>query len=422
MPVSYFSSESLAALLAIVVIDLVLAGDNAVVIALASRGLPRHVQTRAIAWGAVGAIGVRSFLTVVVVGLLRIPGLLLAGGVLLVWIAYRLLRSENGERATVTSTTGFWGALRTIVVADVVMGLDNVLAVAGAAHGSYVLVVLGLAISVPIVVWGSTLMLRVMERYEATLYLGAGVLAWTAAKMMIAEPLWRAAFAANGPATALLEIAVVTGVLWAGFVKNHHRIASSITARLAAQADASTPGDRQFAFMQGEHAMRVLVPVDGSRNSDGAVRHVIREWRRSPGLEIHLLNVQATLSRYIARFIAKSARRAFHRDEGEKALHSAKKLLEQAGVRYHVHIRVGDRAAVIAAEAQHLDCHRIVMGTARKSSLTRMLEDSTTNKVLEQASVPVEVIAGEAVSKIESYGVALGLGSLLALLLGAAAL
>ena len=127
-----------------------LAGDNAIVIALAARGLPAHLQKRAIVWGAVGAIAVRSLMTVVVVWLLQIPGLLLAGGAALGWIAYRLLLpDEPGEGHSGTAATGFWGAMRTIVIADAVMGLDNVLAVAGAAHGSYALVVNGLLISVP---------------------------------------------------------------------------------------------------------------------------------------------------------------------------------------------------------------------------------------------------------------------------------
>ena len=147
-------SQFLSALLAIIVIDIVLAGDNAIVIALAARALPAQLQRRAILWGAVGAIGVRSLMTVFAVWLLNIPGLLLAGGAMLIWIAYRLLRPDAGEGETHGPVaTTFWGAMRTIVIADAVMGLDNVLAVAGAAHGSYVLVVTGLAISVPIVVW-----------------------------------------------------------------------------------------------------------------------------------------------------------------------------------------------------------------------------------------------------------------------------
>ena len=168
-----FTTQTLSALLAIVVIDLVLAGDNAIVIALAARSLPAHLQKRAIVWGAAGAIVVRSLMTVIVVWLLQIPGLLLAGGLVLFCIAYRLLVpvEESAESHGAAATT-FWGAMRTIVVADAVMGLDNVLAVAGAAHGSYVLVVLGLLISVPIVVWGSTVVLKVVDRFPGVVYVG----------------------------------------------------------------------------------------------------------------------------------------------------------------------------------------------------------------------------------------------------------
>src|ERR1700716_1326603 len=182
------------ALAAIVVIDLVLAGDNAIVIALAARSLPKALQRRAIAWGTVGAVVLRSALTVGVLWLLEIPGLMLAGGVLLVWIAWRLLTGdEAGREHEIAPALGFWSAMRTIVIADAVMGLDNVLAVggaaAGAAHNSVLLVVLGLLISIPIVVWGSTLILRWIERLPILLYAGGGVLAWTAVKMMTAEPL-----------------------------------------------------------------------------------------------------------------------------------------------------------------------------------------------------------------------------------------
>ena len=130
-------TQFLTALLAIVVIDIVLAGDNAIVIALAARALPAHLQKRAIVWGALGAVAVRGLMTVIVVWLLQIPGLLMAGGALLLWIAHRLLRPDTGSHeAHGKPATSFWAAMRTIVVADAVMGLDNVLAVAGAAHGS----------------------------------------------------------------------------------------------------------------------------------------------------------------------------------------------------------------------------------------------------------------------------------------------
>ena len=184
-----FTPQFLSALAAIVVIDLVLAGDNAIVIALAARNLPHHLKSRAIVWGTVGAIVVRTLLTLGVVWLLDVPGLMLAGGVMLVWIAFRLLTDQEGGGHDVVPAVSFWGAMQTIVVADAVMGLDNVLAVAGAANGSSLLVVLGLLISIPIVIGGSTLILKWIERFPSIVYLGGAVLAWTAAKMITSEPL-----------------------------------------------------------------------------------------------------------------------------------------------------------------------------------------------------------------------------------------
>lgn len=418
------SVEFLTALLAIVVIDLVLAGDNAIVIALATRNLPRHLQKHAIVWGAIGAIAVRSSMTLVVVWLLKIPGLLMVGGALLVWIAYRLLLPENGggEADKVRTGVSIWGAIRTIVIADMVMGLDNVLGVAGAAQGSYLLVVLGLLISVPIIVWGSTIMLRWVERYPGIVYVGAGVLAWTAARMIISEPYLKDALAANGAAAALVYFVLIGGVLWAGFVKNHRTLESRISARLEALVRQVESKRGDVSAMEGENAMaKILVPVDGSRNSEYALRHVVREYRRHPGMEIHLLNVQPPLSRHIAQFIGRKTRDSFHHDEAEKALRPARQLVEGSGVPYSAHVRVGSKGTAIVEEAKRLGCDRIVIGTARKNSLTRMLEDSTTNKVLEQTSVPVEVIAGESVSKLERFGLAAGLGAALALVIAAVA-
>jgi len=176
-------------LLAIILIDLVLAGDNAIVIALAARNLPPHLQKKAIMWGTVGAIVVRSTMTVAVVWLLKIPGLMLVGGLGLLWIAYRLLADtgEGEHDGPVVST--FWGAMKTIVIADALMGVDNVLGVAGAAQGAFDLVIIGLLISVPIVVFGSTMVLKLVERFPIIIKLGAAVLAFTAAKMVVSEKL-----------------------------------------------------------------------------------------------------------------------------------------------------------------------------------------------------------------------------------------
>ena len=424
------TTEFLSALLAIIVIDLVLAGDNAIVIALAARALPAHLQKRAIVWGAVGAIGVRSLMTVIVVWLLKIPGLLLAGGALLVWIAYRLLLPDSGEGDLHRpSATSFWGAMRTIVVADAVMGLDNVLAVAGAAHGSYLLVVTGLLISVPIVVWGSTLVLKVVDRFPGVVYLGAGVLVWTAVKMISGEALVKPWFDAS-PLLAWVVYLMIPLVLWAGFVKNHRKLESRIHARLAAcrlqcpRGASSAPAQDQSRLTRpaGESAMlKVLIPVDGSANALRAVRHAIAEYQRHHELELHLLNVQPRLSRHIGRFVSRDDREGWQRDRSDAALASAEALLARAGVPHQRHWVTGERAAEICRAAERLGVHHIVMGTARKNSITRMLEDSTTHRVLETTPVPVEVVAGDAVSKWERWGLPAGvLGAAGGLLLLAA--
>ena len=184
-----FSTPWWSALMAIVLIDLVLAGDNAIVIALAARNLPAQLKRKAIIWGTVGAIVVRSAMTVGVVWLLQIPGLMLAGGLGLVWIAYKLLADDGGGDAHGESATTFWGAMKTIIVADALMGVDNVLGVAGAAHGAFDRVVIGLLVSIPIVVLGSSVVLKLVERFPSIIAIGAAVLAFTAAQMLVSEPL-----------------------------------------------------------------------------------------------------------------------------------------------------------------------------------------------------------------------------------------
>lgn len=419
------STQFLSALMAIVVIDLMLAGDNAIVIALAARNVPAHLQKRAIAWGTVGAIVVRSLMTLVVVWLLQIPGLLLIGGALLIWIAWKLLlpdEAEGGAHGVAAGgVTTFWGAMRTIIIADAVMGMDNVLAVAGAAHGSYVLVVLGLLISVPIVVWGSGLLLKWVERYPIIVYFGSGVLAWTAVKMMISEPYVRDNLVHGQPyLVALIYLVVVTAVLLGGFVHNHRRLESRISARLARFSALSVPNPGSPQPKKGSEMKTVLVPVGSAHNATFAVRRVIQEYLTHPEMQIHLLNVQMPLSRHISQFVARKNREEFHRERAEEALAPVRALLSQHSIPFTEHVSTGDRAMTIASEAERLKCDHIVMSTARKNSLTRMLEDSTTNRVLELTTVPVELVAGDQISKLEKYGVPAGIGAALALIAAAA--
>jgi YjbE family integral membrane protein len=217
----FLSAPWWSALLAIILIDLVLAGDNAIVIALAARSLPPQLQKKAIVWGTVGAIVVRSAMTVGVVWLLKIPGLMLVGGLGLVWIAYKLLASPSGDEHQGPVASTFWGAMRTIVVADALMGVDNVLGVAGAAHGAFDLVVIGLLVSIPIVVFGSTLVLKLVERFPIIIRAGAAVLAFTAARMIVTEPLLDPLFdppqALNTIARYATYVLAVAGVLTAGW-------------------------------------------------------------------------------------------------------------------------------------------------------------------------------------------------------------
>ena len=414
-----FGGEFLSALLAIVVIDLVLAGDNAIVIALAARSLRPDLRRKAIIWGTFGAIAVRTVMTMGVVWLLKVPGLLFLGGALLIWIAYKLVVDQDGgSQHSADPAKTFWGAMKTIVVADALMGLDNVLAVAGAAQGSFLLVVLGLLISIPIVIWGSQLVLKFIQRYPSIIYIGSGVLAWTAVKMMTAEPLIADALVARPWIAWTAYIAVIGGVLSTGFMANHQNVRARVIAHLVDPA-APAAGRKKDTHKGDLDMIRILVPVDGSPNGLKAVHNVIGRFMTEPAMEIHLLNVRTPLTQHAARFISRRNRAAFHREEAEKALRSARQLLEKFGVPYAAHVELGDKAATIDRVAQRLKVNRIVMGTARKNSLTRLVEDSVTNKVLELARVPVEVVAGESVSKLERYGVPAGIGAALALIVAA---
>jgi len=169
----------------------------------------------------------------------------------------------------------------------------------------------------------------------------------------------------------------------------------------------------------GNAMLKMLIPVDGSRNSEIAVRHVIRQFMGNTAMEIHLLNIQPPFNKDIARFVSSKDRQDHHRDEAEKALKPVRQLLDNHRIPYSVHAEVGDKAKCIADTARRLRCDQIVMGTARKNSLTRWVENSVTNRVLDLTPVPVELIAGDAVSKYERYGIPAALTALLGLLLAA---
>jgi YjbE family integral membrane protein len=177
----------------IILIDILLGGDNAVVIALACRGLPAHQRKQGIIWGTVGAIVLRIALIAFALTLLQVPFLKIVGAILLVWIGVKLLIPEDDAHGDVASSGKLWQAVKTVIVADLVMSVDNVLAIAGAAEATggdhkFALVVFGILVSIPIIVWGSQLVLKLMDRFPIIITAGGALLGWIAGTMLVTDP------------------------------------------------------------------------------------------------------------------------------------------------------------------------------------------------------------------------------------------
>jgi len=174
-------------LVKIVWINIILSGDNAVVIALAARSLPPHQQKQAVFFGSAAAVVLRILLTIVAARLLALPYLQIVGGLLLLWIGVQLLSDEDESEGGAKTQGTLFAAVRTILIADLVMSLDNVIAVAAAAQGSMTLLILGLAISIPLVIFGSTLMIRLMERFPVIIVLGAALIGWVGGETIASD-------------------------------------------------------------------------------------------------------------------------------------------------------------------------------------------------------------------------------------------
>ena len=186
MPELMFETTFWIAVLKIIAIDILLGGDNAVVIALACRKLPEEQRRKGIMWGVAGAIGLRIILIFFALQLLALPFLKVVGALLLLWIGVKLLLPED-DHSNVEGSTSLWGAIKTIIIADAVMSLDNVIAVAAAAKGDLSLVVFGILISIPIIVWGSKFVLKLMDRFPVVITLGAALLGWIAGDMIVGD-------------------------------------------------------------------------------------------------------------------------------------------------------------------------------------------------------------------------------------------
>jgi YjbE family integral membrane protein len=229
-------------LLKIIWINIVLSGDNAVVIALAARSLPPRQQTLAVAWGSGAAVAMRIVLTLFAVAMLQLPYLKLIGTVLLLWIGVQLLLPEEGEE-NIDGHENLVAAIKTILVADLVMSLDNVIAVAAAAGDSITLLILGLAISIPLVIFGSTLLIKVMERFPIVIGVGAALIGFVAGEMVVSDPALRDWMGAHfrliegRPALAGIHLETIVGLVGAALVV--------LIGKLLARRRAAAVGETQ---------------------------------------------------------------------------------------------------------------------------------------------------------------------------------
>ncbi len=230
-------SEALVALVQIIVINVVLSGDNAVVIALACRRLSPHHQKQAFIWGSVGVVVLMVALTAIVVWLLSLPYLEIVGSLMLTWIGIKLLAAEEeGDDGSVEQKSTLLAAIRTIIIADIIMSLDNVLAMAGAAKGHMWMLVVGLVITVPVILFGSALLMKLMERFPVFVLVGAGLIGWVAGEMIISDPSIKAWIDANaefmhwGSPVLFTVVVIATG-----------KILEHIATRKASAPDIALP-------------------------------------------------------------------------------------------------------------------------------------------------------------------------------------
>ncbi|ADE70240.1 MULTISPECIES: TerC family protein [Priestia] len=209
---------SVQGLLQIIFLDLILSGDNAIVIAMAARNVPKDLQKRAILIGTGGAIGLRLLFAAIIVPLLKIPLIGAVGGLMLVWIAYKLLADNHDHGDNPQGGATVWSAVKTIIIADAVMSLDNVLALAGVAH-EFVPIMIGVLISIPIIIWGSSFIMKAMEKFPIIIYAGAAMLAWSAGKMIVEDKI----IGGFVPTTALhlaVQVILTIAVVGIGYMKN----------------------------------------------------------------------------------------------------------------------------------------------------------------------------------------------------------
>ncbi len=384
----------------IILIDILLGGDNAVVIALACRKLPPAQRTRGILWGTAGAIVLRVVLIFFALKLLAIPALKIVGALLLVWIGVKLLLPEEEDgHGNIEGSERLWGAVKTVIVADFVMSLDNVIAIAGAAEASggdhgMVLVVFGVLISIPIIIWGSQMVIKLMDRFPIIITGGGMLLGWIAGTMAVTDP----ALVNPEVLPQLPKFAVgdtqryVAGALGAllvlalGKYFAASRPAAAVAARAPAAAREAVPSGRM---------RRILLAVDGSAPSMRAVQHVLamqREFSNPADVELHLLHVQYQVPGDVARFVTKEALQEYRAGQADLALAGARAALREAGLPFKEHQRVGSPGPTIAEVASAEHCDLVVLGTRGQGMASSALLGSVAQSALEHSPVPVLLV------------------------------
>jgi YjbE family integral membrane protein len=381
----------------IIMIDILLGGDNAVVIALACRKLPPKQRTQGILWGTAGAIVLRIVLIFFALQLLAIPFLKIVGAILLVWIGVKLLVPEHEEgHSSIEGSDKLWGAVKTVIVADFVMSVDNVIAIAGAAEASgsghgMALVIFGVLVSIPIIVWGSQMVIKLMDRFPIIITVGGMLLGWIAGTMVVTDPAL-----VNPDVLPQMPKIVATDLVRYGAGVAGALLVLALGKWLAKrQADRTAPAPARAAVTPAGVFRRVLLAVDGSEGALRALRHVIamrKELRDPAALALHLLNVQRPVSGDVASFVATQSLDEYHQERGEQALAPARALLDAGGLSYDAQQRVGLPGPTIAEVAQTLGCDLIVMGTRGLGNHTGALLGSVAQSAVEHSSVPVLLV------------------------------
>lgn len=376
----------------IILIDILLGGDNAVVIALACRKLPPEQRAKGVMWGVVGAVGARVVLIFFALQLLALPYLKAIGALLLLWIGIKLMLPEDDDaHGKVEGGTTLWSAVRTVIVADAVMSLDNVIAVAAAADGHLGLVVFGILVSVPIIVWGSKFVLALIDRFPVVVVFGAALLGWIAGGMLFGDVAWKDWAEAQpgwwARAAAVIGAVFVVAVGRLLVMRRRSRQAAHARAASTAAAGAAVSGALR----------RVLVATDGSPGSARALRQALalrEQLRDGTQTELHLVNVQRPVSGNVSTFVAADSIEDYHRERGEQALAEARRTLGEAGIAFQEHRRVGAPGETIAAVAAETGSDLIVMGARGLGTHTGGLLGSVATATLEHAGVPVLVVRG----------------------------